>query len=143
MSVAVPLGRVVSVRWEVVEVAGVSGAQCCVGRQGLAWELMSLGCHTAGLSADCWCFPSKPKSSWGQSPLGSKPCFYSVPVALHFGCLFQAAFRLLPVLGLWHPSLLCWSCCAISPWQVLEPVQDLVARPPEDAVWGWVAGGPS
>lgn len=28
-----------------------------------------------------------------------------------------------------------------APWQVLVPVQDLVARPPEDAVWGWVAGG--
>lgn len=29
-----------------------------------------------------------------------------------------------------------------APWQVLVPVQDLVARPPEDAVWGWVAGVP-
>lgn len=85
----------------------MSGVLCCVGREGLAGELMSLGHHTAGLSADCWCFLFKPKSSWGQRPLGSKPCFYSVPVALRFWCLFQATFRLLPLLGLSHPSLPC------------------------------------
>lgn len=26
---------------------------------------------------------------------------------------------------------------------MLRPVQDLAARPAEDAVWGWVGGGPS
>lgn len=39
-------------------------------------------------------------------------------------------------------------CCAgvgvpSAPWQVLVPVQNLVARPPEDAVWGCVMGDPS
>lgn len=80
------------------------------------------GASHAGLSADCWHFLFKPKSSWGQSLLGSKPCLYSVPVALHFWCLFQATFRLQPLPGLLHsslpcstPELLCWSWCAISP----------------------------
>lgn len=135
-----------------VEVAGgtgVSGALCCMGRQGLAWDLMSLGHHTAGLFAECWCFLFKPKSSWGQSPLGSKSCLYTCCTSLlvFTSSNFQApasAWPLAFLTALQHlKELLCWSWCAISPVASARASSRPGCQTPEDAVWGWVAGGPS
>lgn len=83
------------------------------------------------------------KALWGVNRV-------STLYLLHFWCLFQAIFKLLPLLGLLHSSLPCStseSCCAgagvaSAPWQVLEPVQDWLAAHPR-VLRGWVVGGPS
>ena len=44
-----------------------------MGRQGLAWATdVPWASHREGLSANCWCFLFKPKSSCSQSLLGVK-----------------------------------------------------------------------
>lgn len=81
--------------------------------------------HCEGLSADCWGLQTK-EQLWPR-PLGSKTCFYSVPVPhfpsdIHFKRL--SGFFMLPPLGLSRhspPSLQhprrspCWIWCCVSP----------------------------
>lgn len=86
----------------------MSGVWCWVGRQRLAWGTdVPWASHRKGLSANCWCFLFKPKSSCSQKPLGSKTCCYSVPV-LHFtsDIYFKrlSGFFMLPLLDLTHSS---------------------------------------
>lgn len=51
----------------------MSGAWCWVGRRRLAWGAdVPWASHHEGLSANCWCFLFKPKSSCSQSLLGVK-----------------------------------------------------------------------
>lgn len=152
ISVAVPLGCVLCSE---VGGGGSSRRHMSVrravlhGEAGLAWELMSLGHHTAGLSADCWCFLFKPKSSWSQSPLGSKPCLYTCCASLlvFTSSNFQApasAWHIAFLTALQHlKELLCWSWCAISSVAGARASSRPGCQTPEDAVWGWVAGGPS